>query len=119
MPIMKEDGRFMQIGVSPSHLTLLVGGGSSNLLEMFFIDNAADRAKFDANRTAVYESIVQALCEVFSVQCLPPVVKEDYQRLYRDDVDTEIVQLKRIIAGQEEVRSAVQTDLNIAIDMLK
>lgn len=40
-------------------------GVSGNLLELFFIDNEKDRKIFDADREAVYEAVVRALCEAF------------------------------------------------------
>lgn len=75
-------------------------GVSGNLLEMFFIDSESDRAKFDADRKAVYEAIVQALCEAFGIAyrapetaappSLAPPVKPpapDYKALYEKERD--------------------------------
>jgi N-acetylmuramoyl-L-alanine amidase len=47
-------------------------GVSGDLLEMFFIDSERDRKVFDADRKAVYEAVVEALCGAFSIKYLAP-----------------------------------------------
>lgn len=92
-------------------------GISGNLLEMFFIDSATDRTKFDANRKAVYEAIVQALCEAFGVAYIAPMC-EDYKGLY-NAAQAEIGRLRSIITEYEAERNVVIGYLGKARDALK
>jgi N-acetylmuramoyl-L-alanine amidase len=87
-------------------------GTSGNLLEMFFLDNPADRAVFDANRETVYEAIVQALCEAFGVVC---TAKEPDEL----PAQAEIEHLRSIITGYEVDRSVALEYLGKVMEALQ
>lgn len=91
-------------------------GTSGNLLEMFFIDNPADRAKFDADRDAVYEAIVEALCEAFGV--VYTVEKPDYQGLYLS-ARAEMERMQGIITEYENDCATALKHLSKATEALQ
>jgi N-acetylmuramoyl-L-alanine amidase len=91
-------------------------GVSGDLLEMFFIDNATDRAVFDADRQRVYEAIVKALCTAFGVAYKAPKAVAlpagpDYRALY----EKQTVELSEALRERDTALTKLAAVRNIVI----